>query len=410
MIEMSEHSEKVKERKELLKSLVKRLHQGESTEKIKEQFKEAFKDVAAQEVARIEEELVKEGMSPEEIRKFCDVHIALFRESLDKQEPIASPGHPIHILMEEHKMLLGFAGELKELTKQMQESKDVTTPTEEWLQKLDHITKHLKESESHYLREENVLFPYLEKHGITQPPAMMWTEHDKIRGIKKEIYRIVDSHDKMDFKDFIRQLDGAALSLTETLSSHFYKENNILFPTSLRVISKHEFKKIRKQFDEIGYCCFTPESATVATEEPEERSKRPQAGGKVEFETGSLSGEQIEAMFDSLPVEITFVDKDDRVRYFSQPEDKIFLRTKAVLGNKVQQCHPQKSIHLVNQIVEGFKSGKRDVAEFWLNLKGRLVYIRYFPVRNKSGEYLGCMEVTQDITDIQKIKGEKRLL
>jgi hypothetical protein len=407
---MSEDSEKSKERKELLKSLVKRLHQGESVEEIKEQFKEAFKDVAAPEVARIEEELVKEGMSPEEIRKFCDVHIALFKETLDKQEPIASPGHPIHILMEEHKMLLGFAGELKELTKKMQESKDAESQKGKWLQKLDHITKHLKESESHYLREENVLFPYLEKHGITQPPAMMWTEHDKIRGIKKEIYRIVDSHDKMDFGDFTRQLDEAALSLTETLSSHFYKENNILFPTSLRVISKHEFKKIRKQFDEIGYCCFTPESATVATEETEEKGVRPQAEGKVELETGSLSGEQIEAMFDSLPVEITFVDKDDRVRYFSQPEDKIFLRTKAVLGNKVQQCHPQKSIHLVNEIVEGFKSGKRDLAEFWISLKGRLVYIRYFPVRNRKGEYLGCMEVTQDITDIQKIEGEKRLL
>lgn len=407
---MSENSEKVKERKELLKSLVKRLHQGESAEKIKEQFKEAFKDVAAPEIARIEEELVKEGMPPEEIRKFCDVHIALFKENLDKQEPIASPGHPIHILMEEHKMLLGFAGELKELTKQMKESKDVESQKEKWLQKLDHITRHLKESESHYLREENVLFPYLEKHGITQPPAMMWTEHDNIRGIKKEIYRIVESHDKMSFQDFTLQLDGAALSLTETLSSHFYKENNILFPTSLRVISMNEFKKIRKQFDEVGYCCFTPESATVITEEKEERSKRSQAEGKVEFETGNLWNEQIEAVFDSLPVEITFVDKDDRVRYFSQPKDKIFLRTKAVLGNKVQQCHPQKSIHLVNQIVEDFKSGKKDVAEFWINLKGRLVYIRYFPVRNKRGEYLGCMEVTQDITDIQKIEGEKRLL
>lgn len=130
----------------------------------------------------------------------------------------------------------------------------------------------------------------------------------------------------------------------------------------------------------------------------------------VAFETGNLSNEQIETLLNTLPVELTFVDKDDTVRYFSQPKDKIFLRTKAVLGNKVQQCHPQKSVHLVNHIVEDFKSGKRDLAEFWLTLKGKLIYIRYFAVRSKKGEYVGCLEVTQDITDIQKIKGEKRLL
>ncbi len=130
----------------------------------------------------------------------------------------------------------------------------------------------------------------------------------------------------------------------------------------------------------------------------------------VKFETGSLSEEEIEAVFDSLPVDITFVDRDDAVKYFSKAKGRIFARTKAVLGREVQKCHPQKSVHVVNKIVESFKAGKRDVAEFWINMNGRLIHIRYFAVRDKNGEYLGTMEVTQDITDIKRIEGEKRLL
>jgi len=130
----------------------------------------------------------------------------------------------------------------------------------------------------------------------------------------------------------------------------------------------------------------------------------------VEFETGSLSKEEIEAVLDLLPVDITFVDRDDSVKYFSKAKGRIFARTKAVLGREVQKCHPQKSVHVVNKIVESFKAGKKDVAAFWININGRLIHIRYFAVRDKNGEYLGTMEVTQDITDIKRIEGEKRLL
>ena len=128
------------------------------------------------------------------------------------------------------------------------------------------------------------------------------------------------------------------------------------------------------------------------------------------FETGMLSREEIEAILDALPVDITFVDKEDKVKYFSKAEGRVFVRTKAVIGRKVQQCHPQKSVHIVNRILESFKKGEKDAADFWINLKDRLIYIRYFPVRDKDGKYLGTMEVTQDITEIKKIQGEKRLL
>jgi len=130
----------------------------------------------------------------------------------------------------------------------------------------------------------------------------------------------------------------------------------------------------------------------------------------IVFEIGSMSKEELETLLNTLPVDITFVDKEDTVQYFSQSKERIFPRTKAVIGRKVQQCHPQESLHVVNKILEDFKNNKRDIAEFWINLNNRLIYIRYFPVRNKSGDYLGCLEVTQDITDIKKIEGEKRLL
>ena len=132
--------------------------------------------------------------------------------------------------------------------------------------------------------------------------------------------------------------------------------------------------------------------------------------GLLRFETGTLSKEEAEAILNTLPVDISFVDKEDNVRYFNKPEERIFVRTKAIIGRKVQKCHPQKSVHIVNKILDSFKSGKKDVAEFWIQKGNRLVHIRYFAVRDKDEKYLGTMEVTQDITDIKKIEGEKRLL
>jgi PAS domain S-box-containing protein len=133
-------------------------------------------------------------------------------------------------------------------------------------------------------------------------------------------------------------------------------------------------------------------------------------GGEMIFEIGSMTKDEMEALLNTLPVDITFVDKEDTVRYFSQNKERIFPRAKAVIGRKVQQCHPQKSVHVVNQILDDFRNGRRDLAEFWIQLKERLILIRYIAVRSKDNHYLGCLEVTQDITDLKKIEGEKRLL
>jgi len=397
------------ERKEVLKTLIKSLHEGADPEEAKRKFGEIVRSVTPAEIAAIEEELVNEGMPREEIHRLCDIHLALFRETLEKGETLAPEGHPIHILMEEHKMLLKIAGELRSVAEVLIGAKDPESVNRQ-MEQISRAEEHLRESEKHYLREENVLFPYLEKHGITQPPAIMWMEHDRIREIEKNLYSLMGNRETMGLPDFARQLRGMTLALAEIFSSHFYKENNILFPTALKVIEEDEWKDIRRQFNEVGYCCFTPKSATISIAEAEPQALRPDLAGGISFETGTLSIEEAEAVLNALPVDITFVDKDDTVRYFNRSEDRIFVRTKAVIGRKVQQCHPQKSIHIVNKILEAFRNGSSDVAEFWIDSKGRMIHIRYFPVRNQNGDYLGCLEVTQDITNIKKIEGERRLL
>lgn len=380
-----------KNKKELIKEIIRRIHQGEDIKKLKEEFKESLKGLSPKAIAEIEEELIREGMSKEEIQSFCSLHLALFEEEIEKEEILTEPGHPIYILMTEHKLLLKNANEFYQIL--LENKID---------EKLEEIIHHFKDSESHYLREENILFPYLEKHGITQPPAIMWMEHDKIRGIKKEIYQLWEKRENLN------RLKEKAKELFEMLNSHFYKENKILFPTALQVITKEEWQEIRKEFDEIGYCCFTPKEITKK-EEIKEIKRKLSETFPINFETGSFTLEELETLLNTLPFDITFVDKDDIVRYFNQSKDRIFLRTKAVLGRKVQQCHPQKSIHIVERILSDFKNKKRDVAEFWISHKGRLVHIRYFALRNRDGEYLGCIEVTQDITEIKKIEGEKRI-
>lgn len=366
------------DKKGMLKNLILQLHKGAKLEEVREKAKEILKGLSAKEIAEVEQELIKEGIPREEIMKLCDIHMEVFKEALEEKFSLPE-WHPIYTLLKEHDMLLSYAKNL--------EGKS-----------LDEIEKHFKEAEKHYLREENVLFPYLEKHGIEEPPAIMWAEHDGIRQIKKEIINALKEGNENEFKE-------KAKMLYELLSKHYNKENKVLFPTALKVISNEEWIKIREEFDEIGYCCFIPpEMPKMEAEEKEIKEE-----GKIVLPTGSFTKEELEAVLNSLPIDITFVDKNDEVRYFNETKDRIFVRTKAIIGRKVQQCHPQKSIHIVNKILEEFKKGNRDKAEFWIDMNGRKIYIRYFAVR-KNGKYLGTIEVTQDITEVKKIEGEKRLL
>jgi PAS domain S-box-containing protein len=397
------------DKKSQIKEAIRQLHAGVPPEQVKEKFRWVFEGTDSLEIAKIEEEIAKEGMKKGEIRRLCDVHMLIFKEQIEKQNLNLKPSQPISILMEEHKIVTKMSEELVSLANKILKIKDIRYAGED-IHQVEHLAGDLADSEKHYLREENVLFPMLEKHGITEPPAVMWMEHDQIRDEKKKLSALIKEVNEVNFPNFKDKLWETAKTLGSLLPSHFYKENNILFPAALSVITRQEWADIRKEFDTIGYCCFTPPALVAAPKEESPQPQVPTPTGIVQFENGNLTKEQLVSLLDTLPVEITFIDENDTVRYFNKPEKIIFVRTKSIVGRKVQNCHPSKSLDIVNKIVKSFKTGKKNSAEFWISMNNRMIHIRFFPVRDLQGKYLGAMEVVQDVTDIQKLQGEKRLL
>jgi DUF438 domain-containing protein len=400
------------EKKKALKKLIDELNEGMDPEKAKKDFQDIISETGPDELAKVEEELVKEGMPREKLNKLCDVHIAVFQEQLGDQKLIVPKGHPLAILMEEHRILLEYVDKLNKTANSIVQKKDFDSIKDDFPVLAD-IAHHFKESIKHYLREENVLFPFIEKHGLTEPPAQMWIDHDKIRALEKTLIELVGvaKNKKGKFKDFKEQLLKNVGALANLITTHFYKENNILFPASMRLLTPDEWITVREDFDEIGYCCFTPEEVTKPFKvEKVEKLPKEVAEGMIEFETGPVPIAFIEPILNALPLDMTFVDAEDNVLFFSKGEERIFVRTKAIIGRSVINCHPEKSYHVVKQILDDFRAGKRSVAEFWIDLAGKKIHIRYFAIRDKAGKYLGCLEASQDITEIQKLEGQKRLL
>ena len=396
------------ENKELIKELIRKLHKGEDPEEVRKEFKMLIKGLTPLEISQAEELLIKEGMPAEEIHHMCDVHLEVMQESLQEDMDLAPAGHPINILMQEHALLLEYANRLRDLYKELNDKASFDEVNKE-LEEISEIVKHLKASESHYLREENIIFAQLEKYGVTQPPKIMWMDHDRIRDVEKNLYELIDTQKNFEYQDFVKKYHNLAHGLAELLAGHFSKENKVLFPTSIQLFAEKEWIEIRKQFDEIGYCCFTPE-VPLYGEEIDVEIKPSISENLIDFGTGRLTINELKMIFEHLPIDITFVGKDDEVKFYSEGPGRIFVRTPSVIGRLVENCHPDKSVDRVLEIIDGFKNKTLDKAEFWLEFEDKFVYIRYFPVRDEKGEYQGVLEVTQDIAEIRKIEGEKRLL
>ncbi len=415
------------ERIALMKRLLLDMDKGDITpEEIKSRFKTILADMHPVEIAIIENALINDGFPAEKIHNLCDVHIDIFRESIENEAPIAQKGHPIYLFMSEHVALLKLFGKAKKMSKELKEYSSFEEAGN-LINDLKKIALEMKGVESHMLREENVLFPYLEKHEIIQPAKIMWTEHDSLRERMKELLSTLDNP-KESYEDFVRHVDSLILYIVDLKSNHIYKENKILYPSAISKLNEDEWNEIWEQMDEMGYASFTPEGAkwheniakkSLAEGEEDEVQlklkelldavKRNTSGNKVKFEYGELTSKQLKAMMDILPIEITFIDDKDIVRYFNRAENRVFPRTKAVIGRTVQNCHPPKSVHIVEKILSDFKSGKRNSADFWIQMRGKFVYIRYFAVRGENGKYLGTLEVTQDVTEIRNLQGERRI-
>ncbi|MFI8708702.1 DUF438 domain-containing protein [Bacillus sp. NPDC077411] len=392
------------ERQAILKEIIKNLHNGKSVEEVKAQFEEAVGNITVAEISKLEQALMEEeGIPVEEVQRLCSVHTAIFKGSIeeihrsDKLEDQA--GHPVHTFKLENKKIDKLVNFKLQLHYERFEKED----SEENVYKLIEDLNLLLDVDKHYSRKENLLFPYLEKYGIYGPTQVMWGIDDVIRNAIKDVKQALTNYNG----DKKTVLDGVYFVIRE-VTEMIFKEENILFPMALQTLTEDEWVKIAHESDEIGYCLTGPASIW----KPERKAVQEQAmsEGFIRLETGILSLKQLDMMLNHLPVDITYIDQNDVVRYFSHGKERIFARTKAIIGRTVQNCHPPKSVHVVEKLLEDFKSGNKDCEDFWIKFKDKYVYIRYFAIRSEDGEYMGTLEFTQNINPIQEIQGEKRIL
>ena len=395
----------------LLKEIVMELHQGKSVEEVKERFREAVKDVSHEEVAAMEQSLIDEGLPVEEIQRMCDVHASIFKESLDKKtEPETIPGHPIHTLKLENRALEELMeNEIKPRVEALKTVDDIEHQKNITLELLEKYNL-LFDIDKHYSRKENLIFPYLEKCGITAPPKVMWGVDDEIRAEIKDVIKELRNYNPASKAEIINKIQKNL----ERVQEMIFKEEKILLPMAVENLTQDEWYEIYKQSDEIGFCIVEPAAQwkpeNINFTKTKDIIADDSTKGSIKFGTGVLTPKQIELMFNHMPFDITFVDKDDTVKYFSAGLERIFTRTKAVIGRSVHNCHPPASVHIVEKLVKDFKDGIKDMEEFWINMGGKMIHIRYFAVRDEKGEFVGTLEVTQDISRIKELKGEKRLV
>ncbi len=405
---MSELIDNNRKRKELLKHMILRLHRGEAPGEVRKQLVRLMGNVPYGVVVEAEQELIAEGLPQEEVLKLCDIHGEALKGIIDTSgSKDIPPGHPVHTFEQENRALEERLEKLGSLFEGLAGGE--APAVEKTLEELRACFRELAEVDRHYSRKENLLFPYLEKYGITGPSTVMWGKHDEARELLGAAVEALDAMEQPT-SDELRStaelvLEPAARAVDEMI----FKEEEILFPMSLDTLNELEWYEIALQSPEIGYCLFSPDEQWRPAQAAEEE-KTGEGDGRITLPSGSFSLDELTAILNTLPVDLTFVDRDDRVRWFSQGEERIFQRSLAILGRRVQQCHPPASVDVVQRIVDDFRAGREDRAAFWITLGGKFVHIEYFALRDPEGTYLGTLEVTQDLTEKRKLEGEQRLL
>lgn len=384
-------------RQDKLKEIISRLHEGKTVDEVQEEFASVFKGVSAEEISQAEQALISEGLPISEIQRLCDVHAAVFKGSIEEIHAPSDPskilGHPANTLKRENRAIEKVIGQIRK-----------NLESEQSVQELSKQLQSLYELDCHYKKKENLFFPFMEKYGITAPPKVMWGVDDEIRDQIKEVRQQLNSD--------INAIKAPLLEVLIRVEEMIFKEENILLPILFENLTQDEWKQITEDSKEFGYCLLesVPEwKPKQETPKPVEDEK-PELSGTIKLPTGVLDIDELVNVMNALPVDITFVDKDNRVKYFSQGKERVFPRTVSVIGRNVSNCHPPASVHIVENIVEDLRSGRKDKEEFWLHLGDKFILISYYAVRSETGEYLGVLEVTQNIKPIQEITGEKRLV
>jgi DUF438 domain-containing protein len=394
------------ERMETLKNIIRGLHEGKAVEEQKAEFARLLGEVSAAEIAEMEQSLIAEGLPEEEIKKLCDVHVQVFAEQFEGGEPVSVPaGHPVDTFQKENAAIGLVIDRMRPILA------DIAAPPDEaagqkWLRELGNELEELAKIDYHYLRKENQLFPVLEDHGISGPSKVMWALHDDIRDMIKGVRKDIEAGN-------LEAVAADGLVMVTAVDDMIYKEENILFPMALETLSDADWGRVYRGGEEIGFTLMVPDTEWAPAEGIIAEMPPAKFGGgeaPIWLSTGGLTLKQLDLILTSLPIDMTFVDADDKVQYYSAGPERIFPRSPGIIGRSVQNCHPPDSVDIVQKILDSFRTGEKDTAEFWLELGGKFIHIRYWAIRDEDGIYQGCLEVSQDVTAIRALTGERRLL
>ncbi len=406
---MSELINNSRFRKERLKELILRLHDGESAEQVKKELAETLKSIPYGEVVEVEQELMAEGLPEEDVLELCDVHGAVLEGNVDLSGAKDIPdGHPVDVFKKENIELKKVALQAQGMLRVLSSVKD--DEFTRFLYGLQGVFNQLMDVDKHYLRKEYLLFPHLEKNEVTGPPKVMWGKHDEIRAQLKGCIEILQTPG-ITRSDIIDSFELLFFPALQALIDMTQKEEEILFPMSMDVLTTEDWWAIHKQTLEFGFCLYDPEvdwkpeGFVIQADETGVT-----ADGNIQLPSGSFSAKEIRAILNTVPFDMTFVDKNDKVKYFTQGKERIFVRNRSIINRDVRLCHPPGSTHIVEKILNDFKSGKASHAPFWIQMRGKFVKIEYFALRGEDGEYLGTLEVSQDLTENRALDGERRIL
>ena len=406
---MSELIDNARRRKDLLKHLIRQLHGGEPVDQLRTQLIRTLGQVPYGDVVAVEQELIAEGLPTGEILKLCDLHSAVLRGAVAvDQAREVPPGHPVHTFRQENEALNWEIAEVNRLYAEVAAAPP-DTDASELVAALRGRFNSLMDVDKHYLRKKHLVFPYLEKAGITGPPTVMWGKHDETRALLKQASAALAA-------GVLAAGEVSALAqlvlkpASQAVGDMIEKEEQILLPMCLDAITDADWYDVKRQSLEYGYCLIDPSEDWVPGNLPAGDAADSQEAGRIRLPSGSMTPAELQAILNSIPFDLTFVDQDDTVRYFTQGRERIFSRSRAILGRKVQYCHPPSSVKVVEQILADFKSGAQSHAAFWITMKGQFLSIEYFALRDAAGAYLGCLEVSQDLTAKRALTGEQRLL
>jgi DUF438 domain-containing protein len=397
------------ERKKRLKELILKLHTGESQEVVRQQLLESLSQIPYGEVVEVEQELISEGLPEEEVLKLCDAHSTVLNGKIDLSSSKKIPdGHPVDVMIHENSELKKVALEIEILLDEVSGDKEINIDAV--ILKLRGLFNNLFDVDKLYRRKEYLLFPFLENQGITGPPKVMWGKHDEIRDLIKGSIELLQTP-SITREELIASSEIILSRAYKGVVDMTKKEEEILFPMALDKLTESDWYEISIQSLQIGFCLYDPQKEWKPVWSKEDSIEElNKTGQNIQLPSGSFTVEELLAILNTLPIDMTFVDRNDKVKYFSQGKERIFQRNRAILNRDVRHCHPPASAHIVDKIIEDFKSGREDQAPFWINSGDKMIHINYFALRNDKGEYLGTLEVSHDVSGYRKLEGDQRIL